>query len=76
MYTFQSGSWSVVPIVFLMNKYKHEKHFSASSFDHLQCFLCSILSRDLCSDNEKIPVTANEKKVNLGQVHTPITTDL
>jgi len=33
-------------------KNKYEKHFSAFSFD----------SRDLCSDNEKIPVTANEKK--------------
>jgi len=60
VYFFQSGSWSVVPIVYFDFFYKHEKHFSAFSFDHLQCFLGSILSGDLSSDVEKITETANE----------------
>ena len=74
-YFFSQVHGQLFLLYFWWKKYKHENTW-AFSFHHLQCFLCSILSRDLCSDNEKIPVTANEKKVNLGQVHTPITTDL
>ena len=70
VYFFSQVHGQLFLLFFWWKKYKYEKHFSAFSLDHLQCFLCSILSRDWCSDNGKIPVTANEKSISGSSTYT------